>query len=383
MTVYHQMGHDSRNLLTADHLERYRGAVLSPVNEAEDQARLLVDSHRAEDFEMVFDPQLYYPKSGRGNLPTWSYYPSDVDTADQSSFAWWKERIRGIAAVVRSFRPDAVCSPAVVPSAYSHDFYALHRRIANELADQLVDEGIDVLHTVLGRFEDLSVEGRSAEIASIVSGTDLARIYLVLIPNVHPRRELADTDALKGALQLIRYVEDAGIRVLVGYCSSDLVLWKAAGASDCATGKFFNLRRFTPSRFAPPPQGGGQVSYWFEESMVAQLRESDLIRIRDAGFLSDVSNSNPYGTQILHTMAEQPGKAWLGLGWRQYLYWFADFEKRLVEGTIQPDEILKSAETVWEDLEARNILMEESTNDGRWLRPWRRALAEAFANLTG
>ena len=32
MTVYHQMGHQSDNLLHEGHLHNYRGAILSPVN---------------------------------------------------------------------------------------------------------------------------------------------------------------------------------------------------------------------------------------------------------------------------------------------------------------------------------------------------------------
>ena len=38
--------------------------------------------------------------------------------------------------------------------------------------------------------------------------------------------------------------------------------------------------------------------------------------------------------------------------------------------------LLRTAERTWETLEDRNILMEEQRNDGRWLRPWRIALAE-------
>lgn len=114
-------------------------------------------------------------------------------------------------------------------------------------------------------------------------------------------------------MRLIRFLEDSGIRTLVGFASSDIVLWKTAGATDCASGKFFNLRRFTPSRLGPPePEGGGgQLSYWFEESLMGYLRESDLVRVQKANLLSPESTSNPCGLAILDHREKHEGVAWV------------------------------------------------------------------------
>jgi hypothetical protein len=90
------------------------------------------------------------------------------------------------------------------------------------------------------------------EIASILSRSVAETIYLIFVGQTDPRRELSDEEALKGAMRLIASLEGAGLMVIVGFTSSDMVLWKAAGASSCATGKFFNLRRFTSSRFEEP-----------------------------------------------------------------------------------------------------------------------------------
>ena len=91
---------------------------------------------------------------------------------------------------------------------------------------------------------------------------------------------LSEVEEIKGAMRLIAAMRAAGLKVTVGFLSSDVLLWKAAGASHCATGKFFNLRRFTRTRFEEPRgQGGGQLPYWFEESLMAFLRQSDVQRI--------------------------------------------------------------------------------------------------------
>ena len=378
MSVYHQMGHDSQNLLLEDNLKCYRGALLSPVNDTEEKVKAQIDQHGSDNFEMIFDPQLYYPLSERGNLPQWSYFPADVDTADQSSLAWWKILLTDIVECVKRLKPHAICSPAVVPRIYSDDYYELNREIADDLKNRLSKEGVDVLHSVLVSMRELSEADRTAEIASIVTRGNADRLFLVFVSEVEPRRELHETEDLKGAMRMIRYLENSEVRVLVGFTSSDVLLWKVAGATDCASGKFFNVRRFTPSRWDVPPEGGGQLPYWFEESVMSYIRESDLVRVRKAGLLSEASKCNPYGEEILRQMDSEPEKAWLGLSWRQYMYWFGDFEKRFDESSINTDVLLKNAEKVWSHLDEKNILMEERQNDGSWLRSWRRAVIEAF-----
>jgi len=378
MAVYHQMGHDSQNLLSEDNLNCYRGALLSPVNYTEEKVKAQIRQHVSDNFEMIFDPQLYYPLSERGELPQWSYFPADVDTADQSSLAWWKSLLTDIVECVKRLKPQAICSPAVVPRIYSNDYYDLNREIADDLKDRLSKENVDVLQSVLVRMGELSEADRTAEIASIVTRGYTDRLFLVFVSEVEPRRELHETEDLKGAMRMIRYLENSEVHVLVGFASSDVLLWKVAGATDCASGKFFNVRRFTPSRWDVPPEGGGQLPYWFEESLMSYIREPDLIRLRKAGLLSEASECNPYGEEILRQMDSEPEKAWLGLSWRQYMYWFGDFEKRFEEGSINTDMLLKNAEKVWSHLDDKNILMDERQNDGSWLRSWRRAVIEAF-----
>ena len=377
MSVYHQIGHDSQNLLSEERLSLYKGAILSPVNYTEEKVVAQIKEHTNDKFEMIFDPQLYYPNSERGELPQWSYFPNDVDTADQSSLTWWQNLIADLVVTVKRIHPNAVFSPVVVPRVYSNEYYDLNRTITKNLQEQLSDGDIKVFQTLLVRLSDLSKE-RAGEIASIISGGSANEVFLVLISDVEPRRELSETEEIKSAMKLINYLENSDIGILVGYSSSDLVLWKFAGASNCATGKFFNLRRFTPSRWDKPAEGGGQLPYWFEESMMAYLRESDLIRVRKANLISHSSISNPYGQEILYQKDSEPEKPWLGLSWRQYMYWFADFEYRLTKGEVIANNLLKNAESIWDQLESENILMEERQNDGNWLRSWRRAVLEAF-----
>jgi hypothetical protein len=376
MAAYHQIGHDSENLLTVPELASYRGAILSPVNY--EQADVVVQVQEARGrggFETIFDPQLYFPRTEHECLRKWSYFPRDVETADLDSMPWWTGIVDALVDVCESLRPSAICSPAVVPRVFTDDYYARTVETGVLLREKLVPCGVEAIQTALIGVDDIARAGRAHEVASTISATTCDQVYLILVGTVEPRREFNDPEPLKGTMRLISALREADRRVLVGFSSSDLALWKAAGASSVATGKFFNLRRFTSSRFDPPAGGGGQVPYWFEESLMAFLRPSDLVRVRQQSMLSEASLQNPFGQAILAQMAADAAKPWLGLSWRQFMYWFADIESRIDAG-LSVRSLLQAAEANWQILEDREVLMEEPRNDGSWLRSWRRAVAE-------
>jgi hypothetical protein len=235
------------------------------------------------------------------------------------------------------------------------------------------------LQTVIVRLQELAAPARAREIASIISRTEADGVYLVVVSDIEPRRELDATEELKGVIRLISGVEGSGLPVIVGFCSTDMVLWKAAGATSCATGKFFNLRRFTRSRFDEPSGGGGQLPYWMEEATMGFLREADVLRLRDRGSLSDASRGNPFGQAILTQFENEPSKPWVALGWRQFMWQFCSLEGRIADGTVDVDQLLTEAQALWLKLEDDRFLMEEPRNTGFWIRPWQRAIRESLS----
>ena len=128
-------------------------------------------------------------------------------------------------------------------------------------------------------------------IASALSQNAPSDYYIVAQSDFEARRELRNRENLCGLLTLIAALKQAGGTILVSHCSSDMLLVKAAGENHAATGKFFNLRRFTRGRFEEPGEkGGGQIPYWFEQSLLAFLRQADILRLRRNGFAALMSS---------------------------------------------------------------------------------------------
>lgn len=377
MGAYQQMGHQSQNLLTDVDLANYTGVVASPVNydEAELATHIATAKFR-RGFDVVFDPQMYVPSTERGCLKTWKYFPADVDTADVASAAWWTTIVTEIVNAAERVKARAVCSPAIVPKVYSDAYF--EQLLANGVAlkEKVAMTELRPIQTLVVSLPELAAYDRVMTIASLASGSKCPDIYLVLVGDKAPRREFDDPEEVKGAMRLIAALRKANMEVFVAFASSDVVLWKAAGAAHCGTGKFFNLRRFTRSRFDEPTDGGGQLPYWFEEALLAFIRASDLQRIQKAGMLSVASTANPFSNQIF--AAIQSNKPWIALAWRQYLYWFADVQSRIDRGEFNVKNVLEAVEKNWQALDTREpqILMDEPANNGSWVRQWRRAVLE-------
>jgi len=383
MSAYLQMGHDSENLVGVDGLQRFTGLVLSPVNRSVSELRRDVARfQQAGKFEIALDPQLYCPQSDRGQLPTHPYFPKDLDTADPASDAWWRRLIKRLAGEATLLNVDAVCSPTVLPKKSTPEYYTRCAQNHSALVAELGGTPIRPVMTICVTLKDLAEPGDALRIASIVTGHSPKSSYIVVEADTEPRRELADAANLLSLMVLVSALEKSGCRTLVSHCASEMILMKAAGASDCASGKYFNLRRFTRSRFDEVEEGGGgQLSYWFEHGLMAFLREADIARLRQRGlgdFIGLGESNNVFATQILEQFANEPGKPWLALSWRQYLAWFAAVEERLSQpgGDSLLSGWLREAEKRWEQMEDTDVLLQERRNDGRWLRSWRQALSD-------
>jgi len=378
MSTYLQMGHDTENLVGGKDLDEYKGIILSPINR--EPGSLVSDIERFRkkgEYDIVFDPQLYFPRSLRGHLYKHPYYPSDIDTADLSSDSWWDTIVSSLSKFSQELKVNAVASPVICPKVWSDDYFTRCVDTSRILAESLDGTGVRVLTTVMVHVSQL-IDELVLRIASIISGVDTSGYYIVLVNDVEPRREFSDPDELFGIMSLIKELEGTGKPLLMSHCSSDMLLFKAAGASHCATGKFFNLRRFTKSRYDEPAAGGGQLPYWFEHSLIAFLREADVLRLQKEGYgklLCTLESGNYWSEPILENFKASPPSSWLALGWRQYLSWFGKTELLLAQHPELTREWLRTAEQNWRDLEDNDILFDEARNDGKWIRPWRQSLS--------
>jgi hypothetical protein len=376
VSSYHQMGHDSWNLIPAENLELFGGLILSPVNDDVEQtsARLEGIANRAA-LDVVLDPQFYIPRSGRGRLPTWPHFDAGCDTQDLSNTEWWAQRCRSLVNVAEQLDVRSICSPAILPRVHDIQYYEWTMNCADQLVNAVGARSISVLLTAVVSFRDLAAPGASDRITSVLTRSPLERVYLIFYDDLTARQQWTDTDALTGGMMLIRSLEQAGTKVLVGYSGFDMMLWKYAGASDVATGKFFNLRRFGPERWDETQSEGRVVEYWTEPSLITWLRENDVTLLRRRNPELITTDRNPFSQEILGALTGNPRGPWRALSWRQYLWWFSNLEAELSQQSDVAVNILRRADANWAAVETSNLLLFDRTNDGSWIRPWLNAIS--------
>lgn len=384
MSAYLQMGHDTENLVGETDLDEFKGIILSPVNREPERLRENVPMFRRRgDYDIILDPQLYFPRGQREKLISQPYFPCDFDTTDFSTASGWNDVVDKLAAFASELMVDAVASPVSMPRRWTNEFYNTCVE-TNHLLSLALGCNYRCLLTCLVCLSDLNDPNRAKQIASVLTRYDTGGYYVVIYTDVEPRRELADADGLTNLMLLISSLSQYA-PVTIAYSSSDMILFKAAGAANCSTSKFFNLRRFTLSRFDEPPTGGGgQLPYWFEHNLLAFIREADIKRLQRDGYndiIGGLHSGSSSGHDILDFFNNRPGDAWLGQSWRQYLSWFGKTEQVVsTEGVSIVREWLRTAETRWLELNEDELLMDEPQNNGCWIRPWRQALRE-FSRL--
>lgn len=378
MATYLQMGHESWSLLDEPGLRGFSGIVLSPVNDGPSyvQDRLARLRDMRDELEVILDPQLYNPQSARGKLSEWSYWTSEFETVDQSDPRWWKQRGREVVDDAQRLRVESVCSPAMYARVFSDEYYRLTVEVADDTLRYARERGIDTLLTAVISLRDLGNPSRALEIASILTSTDCERIYLTFLSDdIPPREPLRDGSGLATAVHLIRLL-GAHLRVHVAFVAHDASIWKAAGAHDVSSGKWFNVRRFSPSRWREEDTTGRQVAYWNEGSLLTLIRDQEVLRLqREHWFEGRTFADNPAAGEAFDILIQSEGQAWLKLSWIQYLRWLCNSE------TLWRDRgaalgALEASDAAWGRIAALRILFTDRFNDGTHVRMWLNAVRE-------
>lgn len=381
MATYLQLGHESWSLLDESDGGNYAGIVLSPVNDSPSYVRDRLGrlGESREVLEVILDPQLYNPAAERGHLSEWTYYSAEFETADHQEENWWVARGREVVDVGARLGIDAVCSPALFPRDFSDDYYRFVVDVADATYGYANESDIETLLTGIINLRDLANPRRALEIASILTETDCERVYLTFLSeNIQQREPLRDAAALATAVHLVRLLS-ASLRVHVAFCAHDLVLWKYSGATDISTGKWMNVRRFSPGRWQEEDTTGRQVPYWNEGSLFTLLRDQEVLRLdRELWFEDRNFGNNPSSARILEILRSDSGEAWQKLSWLQYLRWVSIVEARW-DNHAAAERALERSDGKWGEVQEKRILFTDRFNNGDHIRVWINAVREGGA----
>lgn len=384
MAAYIQMGHGSWNLIENPEIGDYAGVVLSPVNDgqgyvAERLSRL--KRERRDQLDFILDPQLYNPVFDKGKLSEWDYFPDVFKTVTGTDKDAWTHMAASVAECASNLGLNSVCSPCPIPRIGSDDYYEFAVMTGDATAKRANELGIEAMLTVLVPLRDLAQQERAFQIASILTSTTCERIYLAFMADdgYAQRTPLMDSLAMPTAVHLVRLLAET-LRVHVAFSGHDAIVWKYAGATDVSSGKFWNVRRFSPTRwFDEEKSVKTTVPYWNESPLLACLRDTDVLRLdREGWYDTRTFRNNPASARILGILRSQSGLPWTADSWIQYLRWLSNADRRC-KSPDDAEALLERADSRWTVLDKKKILMLDRQTNGDHVRLWLNAVREGGA----
>ena len=258
MDVYHQAGHNSVwNLGSLIEDGAGSGIIFSPVNDRADKILGISDEIKKVSF---FDPQLYLPKSIKGKLSSFEYFPSNFSKSFTTG-DFDKEK-REIAKRCLDFQLKNQFKYLVIPSRY---YEVLPSNFYEQCEDHLIEPFLgyyqdtkaqnEILLTFIVKQELLMNDERRNELLNWLTGIhDIDGVYLIF-ENNFLSKQIKDSAYLYNALILIHSLKINELKVHVGYTNIEGLLYSIADPNSVAMGSYENLRQFDIKRFEDKEKG--------------------------------------------------------------------------------------------------------------------------------
>lgn len=262
MDMYLQLGHGMMGLCRELIGSWGRGCViLSPRDLNENQLETLSTDIRDAGGSVCLDPQFYIPHADHTRLVAHEYWPAEYESAD----FWSSPALTDFLTCLHGLRSRLQCVrtilPGVLATAADEAWFDKQGRVQVEAervgikverAYATVALSADVVRTV-NQVQDVLEEGR---------GWKVGGVYLVCEP---PKGEYLVQDAmwLANVLELAAGFRLQGKRVIIGYCSHQMLAAACCSVKAVGSGTWLNVRSFTPTKFKVPDEEIKRKTTWY------------------------------------------------------------------------------------------------------------------------
>ncbi len=253
LKIYHQCGHfTSWNKEAFEEQGLGDGLIFSPVHEHKDRFSTVF----SDDLKNVsfFDPQFYLPNSTKVKLESYEFFPETVSggfaTADFSVHAL--EAARGCLEFQLENNFDRLVIPARFHEQLASDFCGAQSAYTvvpflTALSEQEPDKEV-FLTLPVTQHMILDPAFRSEVLNWVTSYPEIDGIYLIISFD-RQRKQITSSSVLRQALEFVNDLMSADLKVVVGYCNSENILFSLLGDIELSFGAYENTRMFSLDKF--------------------------------------------------------------------------------------------------------------------------------------
>ena len=248
MELYLQLGHGMQGL--SQELIKCWGkgtAIISPVNMP--QAKLAPYAKKIHSIggEVLFDPQMFYPKEGHLKLQAYDYWPGEgcSITSNHTPADINRELLR--------INNDIGTSQIILPGIeMKEDTFEYNLEWVNSSAKYFNQKTDKELLATLCLYPETIRNSASIEaLTEALRSLPVSGYYIVPHPS-NNEYIISDPIWVIGMMKLISCLKLSKRKVIVGYSNHQGLVYSLACADAIASGTYMNTRSFVPGKFKSP-----------------------------------------------------------------------------------------------------------------------------------
>ena len=302
MELYLQLGHGMQKL--SQELVKCWGegtVIISPVNMSQDKLASYAKKIHMIGGNVLFDPQMFYPKEGHIKLKAYDYWPNEGGSI--TSVDIHRNINRELLRINNEIETEEVILPGI---EMKEDTFNYNLKWINSSAEYFNQKtGKKLLATLCLYPETIR---NSASIEILVEALRLIPVSgYYIIP--HPSNNeyiVSDPIWVIGMMKLISCLKLLKRKVIVGYSNHQGLVYSLACADAIASGTYMNTRSFVPGKFKSPKDDDikHKSTWYYHPSALTEYKAALLDVAMQRGYLDAFAPQgeyiNPYSEMLFN-----------------------------------------------------------------------------------
>lgn len=248
MELYLQLGHGMQAL--SQELIKSWGsgtAIISPVNMPQAKIASFAKKIHAIGGNVLFDPQMFYPKEGHIKLQAYDYWPNEgcSITATDTHASINREILR----INNCIETSQIILPGIEMKEDSFEYNLDWLRSSIAYFSQKTDK--ELLATLCLYPETIRNSSAIESLTEALRLLPVAGYYIIPHPS-NNEYIVSDPIWVIGMMKLISCLKLTKRKVVVGYSNHQGLVYALAHADAIASGTYMNTRSFVPGKFKSP-----------------------------------------------------------------------------------------------------------------------------------
>ena len=248
MELYLQLGHGMQALAQELIKSWGNGTVsISPVNLQQEKLVAFSKKIHAAGGQVLFDPQMFYPKEGHLKLQAYDYWPAQgVSITSGDGHAAINRELLRINNLINS-------TDIILPGIeMAEEQFAYCLNWMNSSASYFAQKTDKPLLATLCLYPETIRNAAAIEaLVEQLKAIPVSGYYIIPHPS-NNEYIVSDLSWVIGLLKLITCLKLAKKKVIVGYSNHQGLLYALANVDGIASGTYMNTRSFNPAKFKSP-----------------------------------------------------------------------------------------------------------------------------------